>query len=220
MTAAPKSAKTHEPAAKPSIGRPKDLEKRAAILEAAKRLFPTHGFEGTSMDAIAAEAGVSKLTVYSHFKDKDTLFHDTVAAKCSEAVPHEIFEFVKGAPVRAQLHAIAHKFFQLVVSPEAMSLHRLMTAQPEPKLGKLFWDAGPKRTQQELAGFFRAENEAGQLDVPDPDRAASMFMCLLKGEPFAKLSYACCATYAEADVEAHIDAVVDLFLRAYGSAAR
>jgi TetR/AcrR family transcriptional regulator, mexJK operon transcriptional repressor len=204
-------------ALKPAPGRPKDLEKRAAILEAAKRLFPKHGFEGTSMDAIATEAGVSKLTVYSHFKDKDTLFHDTVAAKCAEGMPHEIFDFVKGAPVRAQLHAIAHKFFELIVSPEAMSLHRLMTAQPEPKLGKLFWEAGPRKTQAELARFLRAEIEAGVLDIPDPDRAASMFMSLLKGEPFARLSYMCCPHFGEADIEAHIDAVVDFFLRAYGT---
>ena len=42
-------------------GRPKDLEKRAAILAAAKRLFPLLGFEGTSMDAIAAEASLTEV---------------------------------------------------------------------------------------------------------------------------------------------------------------
>ena len=46
-------------------GRPKDLAKREAILEAAKCLFLRHGYAGSSMDAIAAHAGVSKLTVYS-----------------------------------------------------------------------------------------------------------------------------------------------------------
>ena len=57
-------------------GRPKDLGKRAAILDAAKRLFLVQGFTGVSMDQIAAEAGVSKLTVYSHFGDKESLFAD------------------------------------------------------------------------------------------------------------------------------------------------
>ncbi|WP_330970248.1 TetR/AcrR family transcriptional regulator, partial [Lysobacter sp. A3-1-A15] len=55
-------------------GRPKDLAKRAAILDAAKSMFTQYGFGGASMDQIAAEAGVSKLTVYSHFGDKETLF--------------------------------------------------------------------------------------------------------------------------------------------------
>ena len=85
------------PDIKPSPGRPKDMEKRAAVLEAAKNLFVSRGFEGTSMDAVAAEAGVSKLTVYSHFGDKDTLFKAAVQSKCEQpgclpggaAAPHD-----------------------------------------------------------------------------------------------------------------------------------
>ena len=68
-------------------GRPKDLEKRAAILNVAKRLFTTQGFDSTSMDAIAAAAGVSKLTVYSHFQDKERLFTAAVECVCAEQMP-------------------------------------------------------------------------------------------------------------------------------------
>ncbi len=200
---------------KAAPGRPKDLEKRAAILEAAKRLFPAHGFEGTSMDAIAAEAGVSKLTVYSHFKDKETLFFETVSVKCEEQMPHAIFEIKRGAPLREQLTQIGRAFFRLVTSHEAMALHRLMTTQPSEKLAKLFWEAGPRRCQSELSSFFRAEAEEGAIDMPDPDRSASHFFCLLKGEPHAKMSYGCCASVTNAELEAHIKGVVDLFVRAY-----
>ncbi|HOZ25340.1 MAG TPA: helix-turn-helix domain-containing protein, partial [Thermomonas sp.] len=63
-------------------GRPKDPGKRAAILDAAKRMFVAHGFDGVSMDQIASEAGVSKLTVYSHFGDKESLFAEAVRAHC------------------------------------------------------------------------------------------------------------------------------------------
>ena len=47
------------------------MAKRQAILDAAKSLFLTHGYANTSMDAVATLAGVSKLTVYSHFTDKE-----------------------------------------------------------------------------------------------------------------------------------------------------
>src|SRR3978361_1733983 len=87
-------------------GRPKDLEKRAAILDAAKRLFPHSGFDGTSMDAIAADAGVSKLTVYSHFTDKETLFVAAILARCEEQMPQTLFEVDLKDPVRRQLEAI------------------------------------------------------------------------------------------------------------------
>ena len=59
-------------------GRPKDPSKRQAILDAARQMFTAQGFDGASMDQIAAEAGVSKLTVYSHFGDKETLFGEVV----------------------------------------------------------------------------------------------------------------------------------------------
>ena len=77
-------------------GRPKDLAKRQAILDAAKILFLSNGYASTSMDAVAAEAGVSKLTVYSHFNDKETLFSAAVMAKCEEQLPTLFFELPDG----------------------------------------------------------------------------------------------------------------------------
>lgn len=207
----------HATPAKAGPGRPKDREKRAAILEAAKRLFPSRGFDATSMEAIAAEAGVSKLTVYSHFKDKEALFFETVCEKCEEQLPHAVFELVPGAPLREQLTRIGRAFFALITSTEAMALHRLMTAQPSEKLATLFWEAGPQRLRAEVASFFRAEIAAGALEMPDPERAAGQFLCLLKGEPHAKLSYGCCGCVPSKDVAAHVDAVVDLFVRAYAT---
>ena len=72
-------------------GRPKDPAKRKAILEAAETLFLRNGYDGSSMDAIAAEAGVSKLTVYSHFTDKETLFAFAVKSKCEQQIPELLF---------------------------------------------------------------------------------------------------------------------------------
>ena len=62
-----------------ALGRPKDMAKRQAILDAAKTLFLTKGYASTSMDAVASLAGVSKLTVYSHFTDKETLFSSGIS---------------------------------------------------------------------------------------------------------------------------------------------
>ncbi len=155
-------------------GRPKDLEKRAAILDAAKRLFPQLGFEGTSMDAIAAEAGVSKLTVYSHFTDKETLFVAAVRARCEQQMPAALFDVDVKGPVRRQLEAIAHAFFALVAHPDSISLHRLLTSGSgmSQKLAQLFWDSGPRALHEGFEQFLRKEVEAGQLDIDDVARAA------------------------------------------------
>jgi TetR/AcrR family transcriptional repressor of mexJK operon len=198
-------------------GRPKDLEKRAAILEAGKRLFPQQGFEGTSMDAIAAEAGVSKLTVYSHFTDKETLFKEVIAAKCEEQLPDTVFLADLKGPLRGQLLAIARGFFGLVVSDDAIAMHRMMTAQTQGsvKLAELFWEAGPLRVMTAFEAFLRDEVAAGQLDISDTHRAASQFFCLLKGELHARLMCGCRQPITSSEIDEHLDATVDMFLRAY-----
>lgn len=211
-----------QPARHASPGRPKDLEKRAAILDAAKTLFPRRGYAGVSMDAIAQAAGVSKLTVYSHFQDKDTLFVEAVKAKCEDLLPSDLFVARFEGPIRGQLVRIAHAFFRLITSDEAIAIHRIMSRQlPEDShLPKMFWEAGPKRTQEAFATFLRAEDAAGELHVPDASLAASQFFCLLKGEYHARLLCGYPEHFTPADVDAHVKATVDLFLRAYGPGRR
>ncbi len=205
------------PSARPSgPGRPKDLEKRAAILDAAKRLFPKHGYEGTSMDAIAAEAGVSKLTVYSHFGDKDSLFVEAVRCKCEERLSSGMFAVEPGVPVRQQLLGIARAFFALITSDEAIGMHRTLvaSAQQSPKLAQPFWEAGPAQVQRGFAALLQAKVEAHELDIPDTRRAATQFFALLKGECHARMEFGCC-NFGEREIEEHLNATVDMFLRAY-----
>lgn len=198
-------------------GRPKDLGKGAAILEAAKRLFPRNGFAGISMDQIAAEAGVSKLTVYSHFGDKEALFAAAIRAKCDELLPADLFEVSYQGPLRAQLTAIGSGFFALISSEEAVSTHRMMIApgNADDPLRKLFWEAGPKRTQDDFCSFLQARMQAGELEIEDPACAARQFFTLLKGELHTRLLCGLCARPTRSEVTAHIDAAVDMFLRAY-----
>ncbi|MDQ3056769.1 MAG: TetR/AcrR family transcriptional regulator [Pseudomonadota bacterium] len=198
-------------------GRPKDLGKGAAILDAAKRLFMAQGFDGTSMDQIAGEAGVSKLTVYSHFGDKDALFFEAVSAKCEELLPPELFDTdnLQG-PLRAQLTSIARAFFALITSDEALSMHRMMLTQSSDlHVREMFWKAGPQRVQGAFAAFVQARADAGELVVPDVRRAASQFFCLLKGEVHMRMASGLCCAPSQPDVDTHIGATVDLFLRAH-----
>lgn len=198
-------------------GRPKDLEKRAAILQAAKRLFTTQGFDGTSMDAIAAAAGVSKLTVYSHYQDKERLFIAAVECVCQEQMPSEIFHADLKGPIRKQLLTIARAFFSLITSEEALAVHRTIVAnaQQSPKLAQLFWEAGPKRTQEGFESFLRDEVKGGKLEITDMHRAASQFFCLLKGECHARMEFGCGEPLTQREIDEHVNATVDMFLRAY-----
>jgi TetR/AcrR family transcriptional regulator, mexJK operon transcriptional repressor len=199
-------------------GRPKDLIKRSAILDVAKRLFPQHGFDGVSMDQIAAEAGVSKLTVYSHFGDKESLFTSAIDAKCQEQLPAAFFAGDLRGGLREQLMTIAGAFFALVTSDEAIAMHRMMTmpGTGDSRARELFWQAGPQRIKEEFADFLRARVAQGELEMDDAYRAASQFFCLLKGEPHMQMLCGMCAgPFAPEDIERHLTATVDFFLRAY-----
>jgi TetR/AcrR family transcriptional regulator, mexJK operon transcriptional repressor len=199
-------------------GRPKDLAKRAAILEAAKQIFTTQGFEGSSMDQIAAAAGVSKLTVYSHFGDKESLFAEAVRSHCETRLPTSLFETAPGTPLRERLLDIARAFYAMISSREAVAGHRMLCT-PQlagTPLSRLFWEAGPQRVHEAFAALLQRRQAAGELEIADPARAAGQFFALLKGEPHAQLVFGCCEDNDDPEaLEAHLAASVDMFLRAY-----
>lgn len=198
-------------------GRPKDLAKRQAILEAAKNLFVRHGYANTSMDAVAAEAGVSKLTVYSHFTDKDTLFSCAVVARCEEQVPELFVDVPMDAPVEKVLLGIARGFQTLINSPESIDLHRLMITlgTQGSSLSQVFFEAGPHRILQEMERFLTKLNGTHGLHFESPASAAGHFLSLIKGVCNFRLLIGTGDTPDEQTGEQHVREVVALFMKAY-----
>ncbi|WP_397449471.1 TetR/AcrR family transcriptional regulator [Pseudomonas sp. NA-150] len=198
-------------------GRPKDLAKRQAILDAAKNLFLRNGYASTSMDAVATEAGVSKLTVYSHFTDKETLFSAAVVARCEEQLPDLFFEVAHDTPVEVVLNNIGRGFYALINSPESLELHRLMVAQgaQEPKLAQIFFEAGPQRIQQEMERFLSEIDKSGCLRIESPRIATEHFLSLLKGVCNFQLLIGCAEQPSEQEAQEHVQEVVSFFMRAY-----
>jgi TetR/AcrR family transcriptional repressor of mexJK operon len=198
-------------------GRPKDLAKRQAILDAAKILFLSKGYASTSMDAVATEAGVSKLTVYSHFNGKETLFSAAVVAKCEEQLPPLFFELPDGIAVESVLLNIARGFHQLINSVESVNLHRLMMSlgSQDPKLSLIFFEAGPERMLNGMERLLTRIDQAGTLSIDKPRNAAEHFFCLLKGAGNFRVLYGCGEALTGEAAEAHVREVVGLFMRAY-----
>jgi TetR/AcrR family transcriptional regulator, mexJK operon transcriptional repressor len=208
---------SNNPSTPSGPGRPKDLAKRQAILDAAKRLFLSMGYANTSMDAVATEAGVSKLTVYSHFNDKETLFSAAVMAKCEEQVPSLFYEWPDGVPIEHVLLNIARGFNQLVNSDESLNLHRLIMAlgSQDPKLSTIFYEAGPQRMLSGMERLLAKVNQSGALRIDKPRNAAEHFFCLIKGAANFRLLSGCGPAPEPEAAEAHVQEVVGLFMRAY-----
>jgi TetR/AcrR family transcriptional repressor of mexJK operon len=193
------------------------MEKRAAILEAAMGLFPARGYDGVSVEAIAQAAGVSKLTVYSHFADKEALFGAAVTECCTQMLPHKLFVPEPTLPVKAALTSIGRAFTDLMMDERAISLHRVMVAQAgqNKRLTEIFFSQGPRAALQEMEAFLRSADAEGSLRVDAPARAAEHFFCLLKGVRHMRVLVGLCAPPNSAERDAHVAEVVSLFLRAY-----
>jgi AcrR family transcriptional regulator len=102
-------------------------DKRRRIVEAATSLFSRYGYKRTSIDLLAAEAGVAKPTVYAYFADKDAIFQAVVEAVCDELVLAARQAGERDAPIEervaAMLSAKFTRYFELVqASPHAQEL--------------------------------------------------------------------------------------------------
>jgi AcrR family transcriptional regulator len=196
------------------------MEKRAAILGAAKALFIRNAFAGTSMDAIAADAGVSKLTVYSHFGDKDNLFREVIRSRIQDLLPEETYSYDPQADIRGTLLRVALTHAHLDCNPETVGTFRAILSdcrQGNPRYGKLIWEEGSVRTHGLMERLLAKAVDAGQLDIEDVTRAASQFLTLIKGNLMMRQMFGCAEcpqSYAE-EIESTARAGVEMFLRAY-----
>ncbi len=199
-------------------GRPKDPSKREKVLDAAKRLFPEFGYDGVSMDTIATEAGVSKLTLYSHFADKDDLFLAAVEAICREQLSPDLFDLSTAQDgVRDVLVRAGRRFLDLVSREQSIRTYRMLAGRsPESAhLSDLFFDLGPRLTIRPIEAFLRQANETGLLSIPEPERAAEHFSSLLKGFWHTRRIIGCSDRPTPEQMEAHLLSAVDLFIRAH-----
>jgi AcrR family transcriptional regulator len=162
--------------------------KRRAIVEAATAAFLDHGYGGTSMDAVAAAAGVSKQTVYQHFGDKQRLFRELIAAtvqSASDPVYDEVRRLADSGRLEKDLRDLARRLLTLVLQPTMMRLRRLVIAETRqfPDLGRIFYDLGPGRTIAALADAFAELTRQGRLNTPDATLAATQFNWLIMSAP-------------------------------------
>ncbi len=193
--------------------------KAESILAAAKRMFLDSGFGAVSMDAIAREAGVSKATVYAHFAGKEELFGAVIGRECE----HYFAGFSAGeldpGDARASLTSLGRRFLELLLSPDAIALHRIIVGEVSrfPELGRVFWQAGPERNLTQIETFLRAAAAAGSLDITDPRHAAEQFVGLVRGETQLRHLLRLETMAEKAKIDALVDAAVDTFLRAFAA---
>jgi AcrR family transcriptional regulator len=196
--------------------------KRNSILEAAATVFCRDGYAGASIDLIAAEAGVSRQTVYNHHGGKENLF---------AAVVREINDRSTGAwaatlstfpdhpkDLEADLVGFAVRLTRsCMCDRDTKALRRLVQAEGEryPELFRAWQAFGPGNASSPLAARFAKLAHAGWLDLDDPDLAARQFLALVNADIQARTAIGEIPT--DREIEAAAGDAVRTFLRAFGA---
>ena len=193
------------------------VSKAESILAAAKRSFLAAGFGAVSMDTIAREAGVSKATVYAHFDGKEELFGAVIERECERYFARFSVSELDPCDVRASLMVLGRRFLELLLSPDALALHRIILAEVTrvPVLGEVFWRAGPERERAQIEAFLKRAIASGTLTPADTRLAAEQFVALIRGDIQLRHLLRLEGDADRRGIGAAVDDAVATFLRAF-----
>ena len=199
-------------------GRPRDEMKEVAILDAAWALFLARGVESTPMETIAANAGVSKVTLYAHYPDKTALFQATVLREM-ERIEAAQRPAEPGGTIAERLRTFGLGLLGYLGSSPAVDFYSVVAGElrRHPDLARAFYDLGPGRTRANLAALIAAAVAAGDLGGIDPVQAAEDLFGLWQGFTNFQLALEVDVAAIRADLPRRVEHGVEVFMRLYGN---
>ena len=159
------------------------MAKRNAILEAAAISFFEHGYAASSIEQIAVQAGVSKVTIYNRFGDKRALFAAAVDNECQNMRRNFEVPAIPAGSIRERLTVIGKAMNAFLGRDKMVQFERRVAAETEhdAEIGKAFLAAGPHRMKAAFVTFLSAMRDAGEIEVDDLELAAEQFVSMCKG---------------------------------------
>lgn len=191
--------------------------KRQAIVDAAIAEFRSSGFESTSMDKIAATAGVSKRTVYNHFPSKDELFAQILHQLWCSASAVMDAPYHKDVPLRQQLMGILSRKMEMLQDAYFLDLARVAIAEAihSPERGQEMVTRLSSK-EEAVTQWMRAAQADGRMREADPVLASHMLQGQLKTFAFWPQVTLNQPPLDQAMQRKVLDATVDMFLAYYG----
>ena len=202
-----------------NVGRPKDLAKRQLILNAAKALFLKQGFHGSTMNQIAHEAGVTKLTVYNHFQDKANLFTCAIAETCEESIRARPIQLNQDSNFLEVLHQVCQLALNIINLPEALKLEHLLLelAAEQNPLAEPFYNASHRRLFHVWADFFEQAITLGFIQHDEIGKQIQLMLSLLLGHRHHEVLLGVRAVPDQAECDVIIENAIEIFLLKYGA---
>ena len=192
--------------------------KRESIIAAARTAFVRDGFDA-AVDAIAAEAGVSKVTVYNHYGNKEALFMavigDVLEGALADVIAGTAQRLAESDDLRAALKWTATAWVESMTQPDMLALRHLVTSEVRrfPQLGAAWREHGPDRARPALAAAFERLIKTGRLTMPDVDTAILQLYALVLYPHLVHATYG--ATLDPRTTDQLIESGVEMFLQYY-----
>ncbi|MCU4577563.1 TetR/AcrR family transcriptional regulator [Acinetobacter courvalinii] len=198
-------------------GRPKDLEKRAKILQAAKSIFLKMGYHATNMNQIAKEAGVTKLTVYNHFQDKNNLFMCAIEESCEESIRAKQFQLTADSDFKQALVLMCQRALSIIYLPEALKLDCLLfeLAAEQSPLTRQFFDASHTRMCHVWCDFFEQAIGFKFIQADEPIKQTELIISLMLGIRHQQVLLGLAPVPTADEIDQMIENAIEIFLLKY-----
>ena len=198
-----------------------DGAKRRQVIEGAREIFMSVGFDAASMNDIARAAGVSKGTLYAYFDSKEALFEALIREERAHQ-PERSIAFPADEPDPAKALALYGRLLvEKITSTDKLEQARIVAfaAARFPRLGRAFYEAGPLYGAVRLKERLDAFVAAGTLRIDDTTVAARQFIDLCLGDVLKRLLFRVVETVEQDEMDALVGQAVAMFMTVYGRPA-
>lgn len=183
------------------------------LRKAALATFVKNGYDGTTIDAIARAAGITRRTFYARYSDKRAVFLDVIPWALTLRTEREFAPSADGDDLAAALIAVARGSLARALDPDTLGLTRIALNEsarfPEFAVSAqtMTWSA----RQREVMELLRRHQQAGAIRVDDVEVSAGQFLAMIELLPQRLADFGIYRTKEEE--ERHLHQAVNLFLR-------
>ena len=190
--------------------------KRRQIIDGARGVFLSRGFDAASMNDIARAAGVSKGTLYVYFADKSRLFEAIVEEEKLEQGKNA-FNFDPDRDVDTTLPEFGRAYITVLCRPGGGSALRTVMAIAErmPEVGSRFYTNVIAMTVDRFATYLEARARLGELVIDDYTLAAWQFMQMCQSTLFQAFIFQAKPSPSPDQIAKVVDSATRVFFAAY-----
>jgi TetR/AcrR family transcriptional repressor of mexJK operon len=190
-------------------------DKRGEILDTAADYFLAHGYDGTSINEMARESGISKESIYRYFRSKKRLFAAVIDRELEDYQTRlRAVSNARTGSLRKQLIGVAETLLGVVTTDRTLGLRRLIFQQASHnrEVGRHYFQTGPKQAYSHLNSLFSAHSARTGFS---PAALSQHFLALVLHFPLLQRECAIRPPFRASQIREIAARAVDAFMRTF-----